>query len=336
MRKLYLATLLLAYTLFLSAPSTTAQNGQPQVSVVNLQIVRNSDGSQSVITPKGDMATLPGAGVNGNVAEIYFGSQGGFWYVDKSGQTVDLTPTYQSLQNRRARQAATAQVPQYAPMPQYGGQTQYMPPPQQDQQQYSQDQNSQEQSDDSSGGRVGSALGTAAVAAGSAAMGAAMANNNYWNAPYGTPMYYGNGHPYYYGNNGERREFDDLNQNQKAAMYNQRKIKDQNQQKAIAQGQANRQERQDGRGEQAGRREHSGEQANFQKQQDWYQNQMRDNPSRFQGQRQDSNPFVAQGHDHGGRGGREAGRRSHEGGSARASRGGGGGRGGRGGGGRRR
>src|SRR5262249_38988391 len=150
--------------------------------------------SQSVITPKGDMATLPGAGVAGNTAEIYFGTQGGFWYTDKTGKTIDLSPTVQSLQARRARTQQAAQVPQYAPEPYYPAEQQQ--------------QSSTNNSDSGGGGR--SALGTAAVAGMGAMAGAAM--SNHYNAPYGTPMYYGPHGGYYY-NNGERRELEDVNLN---------------------------------------------------------------------------------------------------------------------------
>jgi hypothetical protein len=335
MKKTGLAELLAAAALLLTAPLVMAQDAsQPQVSVVNLQTVQNQDGSQSVITPKGDLATLPGAGVNGNIAPIYMGSQGGFWYTDKTGQTIDLNSTVASLQARRARAAQASQVPQYAPA-------------------YDEQPVQEEAQDSGSGGDgvVRSALGTAAAAGMGAMAGAAM-SNNYYNAPYGTPMYYGNGNrPYYYGD-GEHREFEDLNANQKAVMYNKRQMDQKNQQAAVQQSQANRQSRADQsaanqqnrqqsmqqsqalRNSQGGAAESGqfaggrGQHENFQKQQQWYQQQLSQNPQKFQ--RAEDNPFVS--HDSGRRGERHhaESRGSHEGfsqrsshASARASRGGG-------------
>lgn len=298
-----LAGLLIFAALLVPAAGHAAEQ-DPQVSVINLQVVKNQQGGQSVITPKGDLAALPGAGVDGNVAPIYFGSQGGFWYTDKTGQTIDLSPAVQELQARRAQQ-----VPQYAPVAQ---------PTQVVQQ--------------SSGGG-GSALTTAAAAAGGAMLGASL---NHYNAPYGTPMYYGNHGGYYY-NDGERREIEELNQNQKAVIYNKRQLDNQQKQQAVAQRQAN----------QAGGQHAGGQQADFQKQQQWYQSQLKEH-SHKDWQKPSENPFASQkfsrdsfsqgrsGH------GREA-RQSDLGGGGGRSRGGagggrgggGGGRGGGGGGGRR-
>jgi hypothetical protein len=292
MKKEHFAALAICATLSISGTVAMEQNGgQPQVSVVNLQVVHNSDGSQSVITPKGDLAVLPGAGAPGEVAQIYFGSQGGFWYTDKTGKTIDLTPAVQALQARRAQSQQAAQqaaqpVPQYAP------------------EYYEQAPVQQQVVHEESGGA--SALGTAAAAGAGAMLGTAM-TNRYYNAPYGTP--------YYYGQNGAR-EFEDLNQNQKAVLYNKHQ---QNQQPVVDHRQAN-------------------QQRNFQQQQDWYQNQLQQNPRQFQ--RGESNPFVAQGRESRGssrRAERNGGGLSSRGdGGGLSSRGGGGGLSSRGGGGRSR
>lgn len=247
----------------------------PQVSVINLQVVKNERGGQSVITPKGDLAALPGAGVAGNVAQIFFGSQGGFWYTDQTGQTIDLYPTVQELQARRAQQ-----VPQYAPV--YDNSYQD-----------STTQQSSQSSGNSGVGSVaaglGSAVVTGAAAAGGAALGAAM-THGYYNVPYGTPMYYGNhGNPYYY-HDGERREFEDLNQNQKMAIYNKRKLENQQREDALAQRQTSKQANQDARQAQFNNRENHHQ--NFQRQQDWYQNQLKENSHNWK--RQGDNPFASQ------------------------------------------
>lgn len=138
----------------------------PTVSTVTLQVVPGPQGSQCVITPKGMTVPLPGAGVNSNVVLVYMGSQGGYWYVDKNGQTVDLTAAVQQLQGSAMR---SQQVPQYAPAPYYG----------------------------SSSGSSG--LATAAAAGLGAMTGAAIAGSSYYNnVPYGTPVYYPRGgNPYY-------------------------------------------------------------------------------------------------------------------------------------------
>jgi len=331
MNRFHLAAFLVSTTVLLAAPSATAQSeALPQVSFVTLQVVRNSDGSQSVITPKGDLAILPGHGVNGNVAEIYMGSQGGFWYTDKTGQTVDLTPTVQALRARRAQSQQAVQAPQYAPEP-------YEQAP------------AQEQAPSSSGGRP---LGTAAAAGVGAMVGSAL-SNHYYNAPYGTPMYYGpGGRPYYYGE-GERREFEELNPNQKAVIYNKRQMDQQNQQQAVQKSQANRQARQDqaasnqqsrqqpiqqgqaSRLSQADRGGSRGEEANFQRQQQWYQEQRQQNPQKWQ--KTADNPFVTE-QSFGNRGARESAhnRAGREGPSQRSSARGGRSAGGGGGGGGRR
>jgi len=314
--------LALSLAFFASPPAQAqAQGGPPpQVSVVNLQAVRNPDGTQSVITPKGDLAPLPGAGVAGDVAQIFIGAQGGFWYTDKSGRTIDLNPTVQALNARRAQMQQAQQVPQYAPAP-----YQEAPPPQQEQQ----------YSDSGSGG---SALGTAAAAGMGAMAGAAM-SNAFYNAPYGTPMYYGpGGRPYYY-DRGERREINELSPNQKAVLYNKNQVEKQNKQQALQQRQQNQAAQ-----SQSARQPQFDQQRNFQSQQQWYQQQLSRNPQQFKGQ--GSNPFVSQqssrGQSIGQRpGGDGLGGRSQASASRGGSRGGsigGGGRGGggRGGGGRRR
>lgn len=289
-KKLLTASLLLSLSLFVHPPAVNAQgNGAPQVSVVNLQVVPGPNG-QEVVTPKGDLAPLPGAGVNGGVVQIYVGAQGGFWYVDKTGQTIDLTPGVQALQARRAAQARSAsQVPQYAP-------------------QY---QESQQQNSNSSGGGGGSAVATAAAAAGGAMLGSAMTNSMYhYGVPYGTPMYYGaGGYPYYYGANGETRE---LNENQKVAIYNQQVVKNENQQRAMAQADANQQTRQENMSQNQAARQQAytsaNAQPNYQKQQDWYQQQLQQNPQKWN--KDTPNPFVAQNAQ--GEGGRHGRRNSQE------------------------
>lgn len=249
-------------------------NSQPQVSVVTLKAVKGPRGGTAVITPKGVTAPLPGAGVDGNTAQIYIGSNGGYWYTDKNGENVDLTQAVQRFQARMGN-APASQVPQNAPVPYY----QQAPQQQQVQQ--------------SSGGS--SAMGTAAAAGLGAMTGAAVTgliNHSYYNnVPYGTPMYYGAGGPYYY-YNGERRTVDDLTPNQKAFAYNKYASNQQQQAQRQAATQQAYQTRQTNK-----QNAYNQHQANLQQQQNWYQNQLKQNPERrerWQSQsRSQSNPFVA-------------------------------------------
>lgn len=330
-----LASFLIGTALTLGV-SAGAQN--QDVSVVNLKVVRNMAGGQSVITPKGDLAPLPGGGVDGDVAQIYFGSQGGFWYVDRTGNSVDLVPTVKELQARRAQQipqyapiAASAPYANNAPLPpasNYNQAQNYNQGQNSNQnydqnQNYSQNQNSSQnqssnQSQSSGSGRsgIGSAVTTAAAAMGGAALGSAM-TNGYYNVPYGTPMYYRNGNPYYY-RDGDHREIEDLNQNQKQMLVNKRIVNNQQQEQLVQQRQANKTERDTNQQARQDQWQQSGNnhQENFNKQQQWYQDQMKQNPGRFEqrGEERGENPFAARGdregmaqrgEDRGGRAGRE-------------------------------
>ncbi|HEY9786275.1 MAG TPA: hypothetical protein V6D17_12785 [Candidatus Obscuribacterales bacterium] len=132
--------------------------------MVTLQVVPGPQGQDCVVTPKGMVVPLPGAGVDGNTVQIFMGAQGGYWYIDKNGQPVDLTAAVKQFQSATAK---ASEVPQYAPVP------------------------SQTTSS-------GAAAATAAAAGLGAMAGAAMTNAYYNNVPYGTPMYYPRtGNPYY-------------------------------------------------------------------------------------------------------------------------------------------
>lgn len=157
-------SLFLSVSVWIAAPNFAFAQGNPTVSAVTLQVVPGQQGQQCVVTPRGLAVPLPGSGVNSSTVQIYMGSQGGYWYVDKYGQTVDLTAAVQQL---RAAQS-TAPVPQSAPPPQSQG---------------------------------GSGAGTAAVTAAAAGLGAmtgAAVANSYNNVPYGTPLYYPRGAAPYY------------------------------------------------------------------------------------------------------------------------------------------
>jgi hypothetical protein len=185
------AGLAIAFTLSFGFPDITFAQGQaPTISMVTLQAMPGQNGQTMVVTPRGAVVPLPGPGVNGNVVQVYMGSQGGYWYVDRNGQQVDLTAAVAAMQQRGMVGMQSQQVPQYAPAPvtvnNYGT----------------------EGSSSSSSSSGGSAMGTAVAAGLGAATGAAITNAvmepNYWHGvPYGTPYYYGaGGKPYYGGANG--------------------------------------------------------------------------------------------------------------------------------------
>jgi len=273
--------LTLASLLTVCQPAALAQ-GQPSVSVVNLQVQPGNNGGQLVVTPNGYLVPLPGAGVNGNVVEIYMGSNGGFWYTDRTGNTVDLTSYVAQVRAQTEQaEAQKASPPEYAPAP----------------------------SENSSGG---SGIGTAAVSAAAAGLGAmagaAIANTGYYkNVPYGTPMYYAHGHPYYNDDHGRNvfvNEDGEINTQNVVAAKN---IQDTRQQQKVdqlnahrsertSQAQAARSEMQATQGSRAERSAQAGGER-FQHQEQWYQEQSRDHSRAESWQKQSAgeNPFVRQG-----------------------------------------
>ena len=165
------------------------------VSMVTLQTQPGPVGQQMVITPKGMLVPLPGAGVDGPAVHVYMGGQGGFWYVDKNDQQVDLTPAVRMLQGSASQAQPTAPIPQYAPVQQ----TTYA---------------SQPTSSSNAGG-------TAAAAGLGAMAGAAMmssANSGWGTVPYGTPVHYGAGAAPYYNHGGQPVY---INNSNNAALVNQ-------------------------------------------------------------------------------------------------------------------
>jgi hypothetical protein len=151
----------------------------PEVSVVNLRTQPGSNGQQMVVTPKGMVVPLPGAGVNGSTVPIYIGGNGGFWYVDRYGQQVDLTPAVRAMQASASYSNMAA--PQGAP-------------PQQT-----------VINNNTGSGSGSSAAGTAAMAGLGAMTGALVGNaidgNN--SVPYGTPVHYASGYAPYYNQGGK-------------------------------------------------------------------------------------------------------------------------------------
>ncbi|MBY0549289.1 MAG: hypothetical protein K2W95_18585, partial [Candidatus Obscuribacterales bacterium] len=273
-----------------------AQAEPQNVSVVHLQVQKGSNGEELVVTPKGMLVPLPGKGVDGDVVEIYIGANGGCWYVDRVGQTEDLTGYVAQLRARSGQLQQTT-PPQYMP---YSGST---------------GGNTSTSSSSSSGGG-GSAAGTAAVA-GMGAMagamaGAAMSGAYYNNVPYGTPVYYGaNGHPYY--NDGGKGVFvqdGNINYNN---VYAANSIQKSNQQQQLQQAAAyqnqNQQERQANTSANQAQRQaaYAPQQPpqtapshqRYQQQQQWYQSQGQSKA--WQGQASGDNPFVRQGGADGGR-----------------------------------
>ncbi len=181
------------------------------VSEVTLQTQPGPGGSQMVVTPRGMVVPLPGQGVNSNVVQVYMGGQGGFWYIDKNGQQVDLTPAVHAMQ-QMGTPAQQAAVPQYAPQPQVVNN--YNAPQQQ-----------------GGGGSGAGALGAAAAVGMGAMAGSAIANSMYQNqVPYGTPIHYGanavpyynqGGKPVYINNSTNAAEFNQINNQHMTAMQQQ-------------------------------------------------------------------------------------------------------------------
>jgi uncharacterized membrane protein YgcG len=166
-----------------SSPQSSAQSsGSPQVSVVTLQTQPGPGGTQMVVTPKGMVVPLPGVGVNAAVVPIYIGANGGYWYVDKNNQQVDLTPAVKAMQANATMTQQAANVPQYAPQPQ----------------QITNNYNSSGQQSSGSNAAV-----TAAAAGLGAMAGAAMTQPYYNNVPYGTPIHYGAAAVPYYNQGGK-------------------------------------------------------------------------------------------------------------------------------------
>lgn len=177
--KLGLSALIALSFMILPVDVQAQYGGTATVSAVTLQVVPGQNGQQSVVTPRGMVVPLPGAGVNSNVVQVYMGSQGGYWYIDRNGQNVDLTAYVQQMKSMGGQPPQT--VPQYSPAP----------PPQ---------ESSSSSSSSSSGG---SGLGTAVMAGAGAFAGAAVAGSYYNNVPYGTPVYYPRGGtPYYHSGGG--------------------------------------------------------------------------------------------------------------------------------------
>ncbi len=166
-----------------SSPQPSVQSsGSPQVSVVTLQTQPGPGGTQMVVTPKGMVVPLPGVGVNAPVVPIYIGANGGYWYVDKNNQQVDLTPAVRAMQANATMTQQAANVPQYAPQPQ----------------QITNNYNSSGQQSSGSNAAV-----TAAAAGLGAMAGAAMTQPYYNNVPYGTPIHYGAAAVPYYNQGGK-------------------------------------------------------------------------------------------------------------------------------------
>lgn len=238
-----------------------AQNGNPEISAVTLQVVPGPNGGpQSVITPRGMVVPLPGPGVNSNSVQIFMGSQGGYWYVDRNGQNVDLTAAverFRQMSGQTGVMAAQTQIPQYAAAPPVNIYNEQAP---------------SNTSSSGGGSGVGSTLVTATAAGLGAMAGSAMTNSYYNNGyyhgvPYGTPLYYpSGGNPYYRGAGGNTVNVDrTYNGGNNTANINNGDIS----------------------------REHAN---TFQKQQEWYANQQRQNPSQFQNWQKSAggdNPFVS-------------------------------------------
>lgn len=60
------------------------------VSMTIYHVMVAGSGQQMLLTPNEHAIPLPGAGVEGHRVAVYHGSHGGTWYVDKTGQQVEI------------------------------------------------------------------------------------------------------------------------------------------------------------------------------------------------------------------------------------------------------
>ncbi len=200
------------------------------VSMSVYPIERGYDGAQFVISKQGYRVMVPGLGISPDAHEIavYRDANSNYWYIDQRGQPTRLT----SDQIRWAMAQIQDQMNQSAAQ----NAAQSMPPVQVEQ-----------PAATTSHSGVGSAIVTGVAAAGGAALGAALTNSaynngHYYGIPYGTPVWRdASHHAYYSGSHGNRvyvsnrnspyyhqferqRDWNDLNGNQKAALYNRHQI----------------------------------------------------------------------------------------------------------------
>lgn len=173
------------------------------VASITLRVLKSGNGQQFAVTPRGENVLLPGAGVRGDDVHVFIGSNGGYWYVDKNGNQVDLHDAAAHVQAMRAAGGnANGGYPQpvlppYNPNA-YAGSTYGEPTS-------VTNVYNQQPTSSSSGGSGAAAVATGALAGtagmlGGMAIGASMGYNN--EVPYGHPVYYNGGKPYYAGTNG--------------------------------------------------------------------------------------------------------------------------------------
>ena len=288
-------TISLAWAICFGSQAAFAQ-GQPEVSVVNLNVQPGKDGGQLVLTPRGVLYPLPGGGVDGNVVSLYMGKNGGYWYTDRTGKTIDLTSYVQQIRSQPGQ--APAAVPQYEPYPTQTTTTQ-------------------------SSGNAGTSALAAGVGAGVGAMvGTGVANAmHYNNVPYGTPMYYNNNRPYYNDDRGKEVFVNEDGEVKWNNVYAGKQIKQNNQAEKAAAVQSQRASTQSQSAPPQGAHQ-------YQQQQNWYHEQSQDKSraQSWQKQSEGDNPFVRQSRE-----GERTARGERSGGgerAARAERAGGGERGG--------
>lgn len=82
------SSLLIAVTFV--APVSADSIPDSGVASITLRVLKSGNGQQFAVTPRGENVLLPGAGVRGDDVHVFMGSNGGYWYVDKNGNQVDL------------------------------------------------------------------------------------------------------------------------------------------------------------------------------------------------------------------------------------------------------
>lgn len=185
------SSLLIAVSCTVPAALADSLSNNGGVASITLR-VNKANGQQFAVTPRGENVLLPGAGVKGDDVHIFIGANGGYWYVDKNGNQIDLHDAAEQVKAMRAGGNGYNQpyLPPYNPNA-YAGE-----------QQPTNVTNVYNQQPTSSSG--GSGAGAAAAVAGTAGMLGGMAIGAAMNdVPYGHPVYYNGGSPYYAGANGK-------------------------------------------------------------------------------------------------------------------------------------
>jgi hypothetical protein len=204
-------------------PPSQQLSPEQQTTMVLLRVVREANGQQYVVTPRGFEIPVPAPGVppQDQQLAVYRDYLGNYWYNDAYNQPVKVTAAQLQWKVGQLYGAQAAAV--------VGTPVNTQPPPQQP---YPQQQAPVQQTtineQPAQPSNSSSALGTGLAAAAGGTLGGMMGgmiggamydgiNNGggYYGMPYGTPMYRGaDGHAYYYNKSGNTVNVNPNNNNQ--------------------------------------------------------------------------------------------------------------------------